>query len=164
MLYRVQPNGQVCYWCPQPGDASSLQIAAEDPDRLNWEPRQTYFTAVLAVALRHGSATSSGLIVSSGLVADGIHAAALRELQDRVVEQRNGPEMRAAQSAVNAFMGEGWARLGEKTAAESDRAAEDGIAAAEAAAMEHLRAPVKDDLVAHWTSLGGVLPPAATLE
>ncbi|MFP3360782.1 hypothetical protein R0K17_26065, partial [Planococcus sp. SIMBA_143] len=84
------------------------------------------------------------------------HAAALREQQDRVVEQRNSPEMRAAQSAVNGFMGAGWARLGEKTIAESDRAAEDGIAAAEEVAMEHLQAPVKDDLVAHWTSLGGV--------
>ncbi|KFC50410.1 hypothetical protein GY12_19905 [Micrococcus luteus] len=105
MLYRVQPSGQLSYWCPQPGDASSLQIAAEDPDRLNWEPRQTYFTAVLAVALRHGLATSSGLIVSSGLVADGIHAAACTSYRTEWWSRGTALRCGAAQSAVNAFMG-----------------------------------------------------------
>ncbi|MEO4039113.1 hypothetical protein V3N95_07565 [Micrococcaceae bacterium Sec6.3] len=164
MLYRVRPNNQVSYWCPQPGEVPSFPASDADPDSLNWEPTHTYFNAVLAVALRHGAPTPTGLIVSSSIAADLIRPIALRQMQDKVVAQLATPHMRTMQSAINALMGPGWTKLGEKTTADSDQAAEDAIAAAEDSAMQWLAAPMRADLVAHWTDLGGKLPPASSGE
>lgn len=144
--------------------AEKVQAEGGDLERLDWEPAEVDPDLVLDMALRFGVPTTSGLAVSASHIAQVTRARELRRLLAQREETVNSEAYRAAVSRVDAYMGEEYAEYGRQVEAAANESHHEHIAEADEEAAELYRHPLNGDLVAHWTSLGGILPPAATLE
>lgn len=144
--------------------AEKVQAEGGDLERLDWDPAEADPDLVLDMALRFGVPTTSGLAVSASHIVQVTRARELRRLAAERAETVNSEAYRAVEARINAAMGEEYAEHGRRVEAAADTSHREHIADADEEAAELYRHPLDGDLVAHWTSLGGVLPPAAPLE
>lgn len=161
MLYLVHATHEL-KWNDMPA-GTTLALAKENPDadlaRLEWQEPDTYTLTLddVRLALRHGHPCSTGIVVDAWpLLAqrrpDDLQSTAMRsaEAQRRV---RDSPAARLMERVAP-----GWTQHGEELDAEIDASTLREVRKAEAEARSFFDAPVNDDLVAHWTRLGGQLP------
>lgn len=144
--------------------AEKVQAEGGDLERLDWEPAEADPDLVLEMALRFGVPTTSGLAVSASQIAQVTRARELRRLAAKRADTVNSEEYRAIMARIDAAMGKEYAEYGRRVEAAADESHREHIAEADEEAAELYRHPLNGGLVAHWTSLGGVLPPDATLE
>ncbi|MDX2340106.1 hypothetical protein NJC10_00220 [Micrococcus sp. M4NT] len=158
MLYRVQPYGAVT-WTDTPQSLVDLVLAEEmDLDRLEWQTADQPAQIVLDMALRYGVPTSTGLAVGMRYPGQVARPAMLRDLYRQIREHRASAAYQAAEAQVNAVMGEDYAAYGRELDARIDESSARSIAEAEEEAAELYRAPLRQELVDHWTKLGGATP------
>ncbi|MFH8956056.1 hypothetical protein [Micrococcus luteus] len=135
-----------------------MRAGHDDYDRLAWEPSPDPFAAVLAVALRCGAPTQTGLVVSTSSASKVLFALALRRMYEDMATRRAAPHMKVAHAAMAATLGSGLANLNRRAQTAQDEAATADMEAADAEAMKVLELPLNAALVAHWTNLGGTIP------
>jgi len=125
-----------------------------------WKPAESRAeSAVLRVALRHGTASAAGIVIP------GIHVAQVRrpgELAALAAEservKRDGAATFAAVDEYIEAQSPGWIAYGKELDERVRESMERTRQEALAEAQKELDAPVKDDLVEHWKRLGGPVP------
>lgn len=163
MLYLIHPNGTM-EWVDYFRQDFIDEAVSRGTDigvlENWWKPAESGAEdVVLRVALRHGTASAAGIIIP------GIHVAQVRrpgELAALAVESARvhgeaAPTMRAVDEFVEAQV-PGWIAYGEELDARVQESMERTREEALREAQEELDVPVKDELVAHWKSLGGRVP------
>ncbi|MGX5653668.1 hypothetical protein ACWKWC_02730 [Geodermatophilus nigrescens] len=158
MLYLVQPDGRLL-WEELFGQRE-LDLVRENPEadlmRLDWKPAERVFTDdTVRVAVRYGVACSGGIAVDAGPLVQ-LDRVALITRTSR--DARQAREQLAPFDALTERLIPGWTEHGRQVNERVDAATERAISGARKEEAEMLAAPVQDDLVRHWRSLGGHLP------
>lgn len=112
----------------------------------------------VAVALRYGIPVRAGIVVDAIYVLDQHRAAELYQLHENVKTSHEHPQIKATDEFIDKYLAPGWKEQGEEL---SQRIAEDNarsVQEAERKAQRDLEAPMKEELIAHWESLGGIVP------
>lgn len=158
MLYLVRPYGPMS-WLDLPGKLVDLVIEqGKDLDQLDaWKPadRQADQTTV-ALALRHGTATATGIALEAHYVSVQHRPAELAELMQKSAALR---EKLKPQDAVTERLIPGWTEHGR----EVDQRVEEAMQGSISEAQEELDraldgAEPKQELRDHWQAIGGHLP------
>lgn len=152
---RIEVERNACGNNSRPGEGEPRR----GPRAPEWHEPDTYTLTLddVRLALRHGHPCSTGIVVDAWpLLAqrrpDDLQSTAMRsaEAQRRV---RDSPAARLMERVAP-----GWTQHGEELDAEIDASTLREVRKAEAEARSFFDAPVNDDLVAHWTRLGGQPP------
>jgi len=159
MLYRLVPPTTVT-WC----DVShrTIDLVQEHPEadleRLEWLPAEKPLSDdFLRLAVRHGAATTAGLVVAAIHLTELGRAEELRQLQAQ--GDRAQAELRATsamQQLDRLFPGtiQTGVELDEKIRDTTERVARES----EQDLAEDLAVPPKQELIEHWRRLGGRYP------
>lgn len=125
----------------------------------DWKPADNpATTADVAIALRYGIPVRAGIVVDAILIRDQHRAAELHQLHENVKTSHEHPTIQATDEFIDKYLAPGWKQEGEELA---QRIAEDNkksVREAQQKAQRDLEAPMKDELIAHWESLGGIVP------
>lgn len=164
MLYLVLPNRGL-QWTDNIGqevldfaDAEGKDLAAVDWWKDADHPAEE---DVVRVALRYGITCSTGIVV------DGGHVYLVRRPTELKALFLKGDSVRAKaapqRDAVNDFIEKNWSPGWTQASRELDARVEASHARTVAEASEDAKAEVtarapRDELIAHWTRLGGILP------
>jgi hypothetical protein len=159
MLYRLRPMTTL-EWSDISGrDAMKASVEHDaDLDRIDWQPTESraFSNDLLRIALRHGIATSSGIVLDALHTVDLGRADEIR-LGQQAVDEHWG-RLQASQGELMERLMPGSSaideELSERVRGTSDQAARE----ANEDLAEVLAAPVKAELMQHWSSLGGSLP------
>ena len=162
MLYLIDPRGAVWSADTTIGRARArARVDGRPVDDLKFTKAAMLLTFDdhVDLALRHGLAAPRGLLLDHGFVAQVLAPANLkaqRANQDAIAEQlavveRRTEDVGSLRSHRHAAAYEG-----------ADQSLERRIKKAEETARETLQAAPDEDLVRHWTRLGGAVP--ATLQ
>jgi len=160
MLYLVTPHLTVKWFDIHAQTA--LDAAAEhnaDLAQLEWLPAEahTYSHDLLRIALRHGAPCSAGIVL------DARHTVDLGRADEIRVGQQAIDEYQAQIQATHGQMFEaampGWTESGDEINERVRESTERIAQEAETDLAEVLSAPLNQDLVDHWTRIGGALPP-----
>ncbi|HRO94822.1 hypothetical protein [Citricoccus sp.] len=157
MLYRVQPGSELMW---SDTDASLVDLAREgiDLDLLEWRPVQSEHrhADVVALALRHGTKTGTGIVFAAQLLSESERPQKLMQDYENLRKASGDPAIQAA-DARREQVSPGWIEAGKKSDQvvwESVRAA---VLDAEKRAAELMSRPVREDLVAWWQNQGGII-------
>ncbi|MGW0810772.1 hypothetical protein [Nonomuraea sp. NPDC002799] len=159
MLYRLRPIATL-EWLDLPGPYA-LEAAAKhgaDLDQLTWRPTEsrTFSNDLLLIALRHGVATKSGILLDARHTVDLGHADEVRLGQQALDESQS--QLHASHGKLMEKLMPGSTAINEDLAdrirVTSERAARD----ADEELAEVLAAPIRPELAQHWADLGGVPP------
>jgi hypothetical protein len=159
MLYRLTPHNHVT-WCDLPA-RTVLESAAKhgvDLARLPWEPTEDrqFSQDLLRLALRHGVACSTGIVL------DAVHTVDLgRADQLRILRMQADEAQAKVDESSGALMEQlmpGWTAHGEELDERIRESSERTAREAEEDLAAELAAPVKPELIELWTRLGGQLP------
>jgi hypothetical protein len=159
MLYRLRPNAPL-EWSDFPGFSLFDEAVAQgaDFDRLDWQSTEerVFSEDLLRIALRHGVATGTGIVLSSAHTVDlgrsdaiTVHHMASEEAQ---------AELRATQGELLEALIPGWNEQGRELAERVRASMKEAAFEAEEDLAEVIAAPVQPELAAHWQSLGGDVP------
>lgn len=159
MLYNLRP-GDAITWSDMPA-ALTLKVVNEhdaDLSRLEWQPLVQPVDAdiLLALALRYGVRTSTGIVLDAGDAAEVGRAAELRRLLGRA--QAAHDEVDATHGSLLEGLNPGRQVHREAQAQAIANATEAEAARAEQQVVEQLARPVDEVLAEHWVALGGTLP------
>lgn len=159
MLYRLRPMTTLEWSDISARDAIEAAVEHDaDLDRIAWQPTESrvFSNDLLRIALRHGFATSSGIVLDALHAVDLGRADEIRLGQQAVDGHWN--RLRASQGELMERLMPGAGaideELSERIRGTSDQAARE----ANEDLAEVLAAPVKTELAQHWASLGGSLP------
>lgn len=160
MLYLVHPSGRL-FWNELPSSLT-LDVASQhdvDLARLDWQPteRPLLGPAAFALALRHGVACSTGIVLPGHVISDLLRPAELAHLAREA--QISSERSRAAMpdELMDQIM-PGWKKSGEALDARVAEGVAESVREAEEDLQALLDAPVKPELRQHWVSLGGSVP------
>jgi hypothetical protein len=159
MLYRLRPLATL-EWSDVPG-TPALEAAVRhsaDLDRLDWQPAESrvFSKDLLGIALRHGVATSSGIVLDALHAVDLGRADEIR-LSQQAVDESQG-RLRASHGALMEHLMPGSNAIGKELADRVRETSDQAAREAEEDLIEVLAAPVKTELAQHWADLGGSLP------
>jgi hypothetical protein len=157
MLYRVQPGNELM-WSDL--DASLVELVREgvDLDRLEWQPvdSEHRHSEVVAIALRHGTKTETGIVFPARLLSAVERPGKLLRDYENLRKASGDPAIQAADERREQ-VSPGWIEAGKKSDQvvwESVRAA---VLDAEQRAAELMSRPVRDDLATWWQERGGII-------
>lgn len=157
MLYRVQPGNELM-WSDL--DASLVELVREgvDLDRMEWQPvdSEHRHSEVVAIALRHGTKTETGIVFPARLLSAVERPGKLLRDYENLRKASGDPAIQAADERREQ-VSPGWIEAGKKSDQvvwESVRAA---VLDAEERAAELLSRPVRDDLATWWRERGGII-------
>lgn len=160
MLYRLQPPALLT-WSDLPG--STVELVRKHPgadlDRLPWEPTEERGLTLdlLRIAVRHGAATTEGIVLAAE------HTALLGWAYELRARQRDVDQAQAKMydSDVMKYLEQQFPgtiasgqQLDERVRASTDRVARER----DEDLTEVLAAPAQVELVEHWRRLGGHYP------
>lgn len=151
MLLKIQPNLQVsaCHFLSRK-DLAKYHDNPNFPKVFDSESH-TQPTDVLAIALRHGVATSDGLAVDAWPVLALTRPDELRKLL--LEGQDLAMKLKPQTDFIDNLVGTPGAT--DDVNAKADTVMEAEISRADAEVREYLDAPIKPDLLEHWQALGG---------
>ncbi len=157
MLYLLKPGGDMA-WIDMPA-TTTLDLAAKhdvDLARFEWLPAERRADATLtALALRHGTRCSTGIVL------EGHFAAELTRRAQLIESQAREPQRRASLASHDAQMERmmpGWTQHGRDLDAGVAASRTNTIAEIDAQLREWLAVSPKPELVERWTALGGPVP------
>jgi hypothetical protein len=157
VLYRLRPPAAL-EWDDLPG--SFLEDAAKygDLDRLPWEPTESrvFSMGLLRVALRHGVATTEGIVLNAIYASDLGHSDLIKTTQLATDEAH--ADLRAVHGDLLEKANPGWEEARKELDSDIRSAADHAAKEADQRFASILAVPVKSDLAEHWMKLGGVLP------
>jgi hypothetical protein len=157
MLYLVRPDLTVL-WSDFPVRTSSLfDKAATDPSfelaDLGWKLADHPATPnVVRLALRHGVACRDGIVVDAILL---INERRPRELAQGLHDVNESKKKLVDQDELMEQLLPGWKAHGKELDDRMNESVGESVAEAQEDVDLLLAAPVQDDLLAAWTSLGG---------
>ena len=157
MLYLVKIDRST-RWVDLPAQMvlEAAQRGELDLDRIPWGPAErTADDVTVRLALRHGLASSHGIVVRAVDISGTDRAEQLAESLAGV--HRSQEALVGHDQAMEQLM-PGWIESGRQNAAEVDAGVAESIAEAEKRLAERLTREPDAGLVAHWASLGGVVP------
>jgi len=159
MLYLVRPKTRLA-WNDLP-TKTVLEVAREqsvDLADLVWEPSEHELTwDIVRLALRHGTACSTGIVLPGIVLYEEQKARELRSIHADLVEARAQaytPQLEAFLEALTP----GWAESGRELDARVDASNARSVREAEDVRSRLLASAPQQALVTHWRSLGGVEP------
>ncbi|MGN7779025.1 hypothetical protein ACTJJE_05825 [Mycolicibacterium sp. 22603] len=159
MMYQVRPNQLL--WTNFVGLSPEkiLEMGGNLEMIDDWQPSERpLYDSDIKLALRYGIPMSTGIVMDAIHVAENERPRELREVHERAKVSRAHPTIRATDDFIERHLAPGWKQHGD----ELDKRIDDGhvriVAEAEEVARQQFEEPVKDDLVAHWRSLGGFVP------
>jgi hypothetical protein len=159
VLYRLQPH-EPLEWCDLPGlgRLESDVVVGLRSDKLPWTQTEARVLSIdlLRIALRHGLATPTGLVVDAKHTVDLGRADELR-LSHRQAEVALR-DLRASQRALLEALMPGNSEHDAHLDARIGASVESAIQEAEADLAATLAAPIVSELAHHWVRLGGSLP------
>lgn len=163
MLYLIDPRGRVSQADTSFGAARARQRVDGRPvEKQNWHQAvmELEYEDYLDIALRHGVKCSKGLMLDAGFVK---HALAPSRLK---ASGRNQEAVAVQVQAVGRDTEDRPTRLHQRAMTLKNALAGHAsrLSQAEDKAREILQADVKQDLVRHWQSLGGILPETVSAE
>jgi hypothetical protein len=164
MLYLVRPDLTVG-WSDFPVRTSSLfDRAATDPGfdlaDLTWKPADHPASRnVVRLALRHGVACREGIVVDAIVL---INERRPRELAQGLHDVNEAKKKLVAEDDIMEQLMPGWKAHGKEVDGQVNDAMGESIAEAQEDADVLLAAPVKDELLTAWTSLGGAVYESGT--
>lgn len=159
MLCRLRPPATL-EWSDVPGTSALEAVVRHDADldRLDWQPTESrgFSKDVLRIALRHGTATSSGIVL------DALHAIDLGRADDIRLSQQAVDEsqhrLRDSHGALMEHLMPGSNAIDQELADRVRESSDQAVREAEEDLAEVLAAPVNTEFARHWTALGGCLP------
>jgi hypothetical protein len=156
MLFRVQP-GQGIMWSDI--DASLVDLLREgvDLDRLEWQPVGSghRFSDVLAIALRHGTRTGTGIAFPAHHLSAVERPQKLMRNYEDLKKASRHPAIQAADERREK-VSPGWIEAGKVNDKAVWESVWETVLDAEKRAAEVMSAPVRGDLAEWWQELGGV--------
>lgn len=161
MLYRLHPPTNVT-WCAVPA-RTTLDLVALHPgsdlDRLHWELAESraFSADLLRIALRHGVATATGIVLDAGYTVDLGRADELRVGQQAIDEAQSAVRDGSADALMEQLL-PGWSASGQELDGRVRESTENAIREAQDDLAKVLGAPERPGLVKHWTTPGGQLP------
>lgn len=160
MLYSINPT-RVMTWTDLPKSfLSTLVEHGVDLRRLEWqESERRADDTTVALALRYGVKSPDGLVVWGGYVVQQDHPQNIARTHQKAAESHAA--VVAANGALLEHLLPGWTERDRELEARVDESTREAIAQAGADLDQLLSGQdVDQTLVAHWTSLGGVVPAA----
>lgn len=158
MLYLVKPHGPM-QWLDLPDKLIELVAEqAKDLDQLDaWKPAERSADGVtLALALRHGTATGTGIALEGHYVFMQDQPAKLAELQPQSAALR---EKMKPHDALTERLIPGWTEHGREVDQRVDESMQNSIDEARDELREALDGTEpRQDLQDHWVAIGGRLP------
>jgi hypothetical protein len=157
MLYRVQPGSEMMW---SDTDASLVDLAREgvDLDLLEWQPVQTQHRhgEVVAIALRHGTKTGTGIVFPARLLSAVERPQKLLRDYENLHKATGDPAIKAA-DARREQVSPGWIQAGKKSDQVVWESVRSAVLDAEKRAAELMSRPVREDLAAWWQDQGGII-------
>ncbi|WP_412148729.1 hypothetical protein [Curtobacterium flaccumfaciens] len=159
MLYLIRPNTRLA-WNDLPTN-TVLEVAnarGADLADLTWEPSDRELTwDIVRLALRHGIACSTGIVLPGIVLYEEQKAQELRSIHADLVEARAKaytPQLEAFLEALTP----GWTESGRELDERVDESNARSVREAEEVRSRLLASEPKEALVTHWRSLGGIEP------
>jgi hypothetical protein len=156
MLYRLRPKTPL-EWSDFPGfDMFDEAVRADaDFDRLEWDltEERVFSNDLLRIALRHGVATRTGIVVSAARTVDLGRSDTIQAFGLAADEAQ--AELRDSHGALMEHLMPGWTRHGDELDQRVRESIQQSARDAEEDLAEVLAAPVNPALISHWIELGG---------
>lgn len=156
MFYRVKPSGEFTW--------NELSLSLDDDlfpqgfdlDRLEWKSVEEshHMNDVIAIALRHGTKTGTGIAFRGYFLYQVERPAMLRKSYADLERASAHPQIKATDELIER-MAPGWIEHGELLDQRVQESSDDSIHGAQAEAQKILTAPLDPDLVDWWQQLGG---------
>ena len=157
MLYRVQP-GNALMWSDL--DASLVDLAREglDLDRLEWQPvdSEHRHAEVVAIALRHGTKTETGIVFPARLLSVVERPGKLLRDYENLRKASGHPAIQTADERRE-HVSPGWIEAGKKSDQVVWESVRVAVLDAEQRAADLLSRPVRADLATWWQERGGII-------
>lgn len=154
-MYLIEPTGRV-RWTDLPERMLMDGVKEHDVDlaRLDWreDTERRITNELLQIAVRHGIACSVGIAIPASQISVAEHPETLRKAHAAVVKSREN--LGGAEDLMEA-LAPGWKADTERLNAEGDAATARSLAEFQSEADAVMAAPVNEELVLHWRSLGG---------
>lgn len=160
MMYLVGPR-YTLQWTTVAGYSLEklIQLGANLEALPDWKPGDNAATAAdIAVALRYGIPVRDGIVVDAIYILDQHQADELRRVYQAAKKAGEHPQIKATDEFIDKYLAPGWKEQG----AELDQRIEEdhrrSVQEAEENAARALEEPMKEELIAHWRSIGGIVP------
>lgn len=156
MLYRVMPTGQIT-WNDLPSSiGEDLVEEGFDLDQLEWKPVEEShrLTDVIAIALRYGIKTTSGIAFKAHYLVRVERPLMLRESFADLERSSTHPQIKATDQLMESIA-PGWIEHGERLDERVKESSAASIRDADEKAQKILDAPVDPVMLDWWQWLGG---------
>lgn len=154
-MYLIEPTGRVRWTdLPERMLMDGVKEHGVDLARLDWreDTERRITNELLQIAMRHGIACSIGIAIPVTQISVVEHPETLRKAHAAVVKSRRN--LGEAEDLMEALV-PGWKADTERLNAEGDAATERSLAEFQSEADGVMAAPINEELVRHWRSLGG---------
>jgi len=159
MLYLVRPFASL-QWNDLPTRLALDAVAEHKVDlaKLDWDLSDCRATTeVIRLALRHGVACSTGIVLPGIVLSDAYRPSDLLQIHQDLAESRSKAQSTAMKEFIESIM-PGWIKRGEERDAHSDQSSAEFLRRAKEGRAKLLAVAPKPDLVEHWKTLGGTDP------
>jgi hypothetical protein len=157
MLYLLRADGSM-HWTELPAQLAfdAAREYGADLSMLDWAPSEWRAGDLeIAIALRHGVACRTGVVVAGALIASLERPRVLREAREAA---KGSAQALSVKNMAMDRLVPGWLASGRRVETVIDRAADEAIER-EIEQIEALMAtPVDQRLASHWRVLGGLVP------
>ncbi|MGV0732866.1 hypothetical protein [Mycolicibacter sinensis] len=136
-----------------------IQLGANLELLSDWKPGDNPATAAdIAVALRYGIPVRDGIVVDAIYIIDQHHADELRRVYQNAQTAGEHPKIKATEEFIDKYLIPGWKQQGEELDQRIEEDHRRSVQEAEEKAKRDLDEPMKEELIAHWKSIGGIVP------
>lgn len=160
MMYLVGPNNTL-QWTTVAGYSPQkiVEMGGNLEGITDWKPADNPASAAdVAVALRYGIPVRAGIVVDAIYILDQHRAAELFQLHENVRTAHEHPTIQATDDVIDKYFAPGWKQQGQELAQQLADDNARSVREAERKAQRDLETPMKEELIAHWESLGGIVP------
>ncbi|MCS6576426.1 hypothetical protein NYS52_18010 [Curtobacterium flaccumfaciens pv. flaccumfaciens] len=156
MLYLVRPYASL-QWNDFPTRLALEAVAEHEVDlaKLDWDlSDHKATTEVIRLAVRHGVACSTGIVLPGIVLSNAYRASDLQQIHQDFAQSRAKAQTPAMEQFMESIM-PGWIKRGEELDAQIDQSNAEFLRKANEGRAKLLAAAPQPDLVAHWEALGG---------
>lgn len=159
MMYQVRPNQLLWTNFVNLSPEKILEMGGNLEMIKDWQPSERPLSnSDIRLALRYGIPVSDGIVMEAIYIIENERPRELREVHEQAKRSRQHPTIKATDDFIDKHLAPGWKQHGDDLDRSIDEGIERSVAEAEDVARQQFEEPVKDDLVAHWRSLGGFVP------
>lgn len=159
MMYHVSPTRLkwtvIGHISPQKIIEMGGNLEAIDDWQLSDRPP---FDSDFELALRYGIPVSDGIVIDADYILVKERPRELREVAQKARRSQQHPQIQATEEFIDKYLIPGWKEHGEDLNRKIDEQSARSIREAEEDAQRQLEEPLKEELIAHWHSLGGHVP------